>query len=202
MRRPPPAMLLALLLFCGVPACTLLAPKPDQTQFFVLTPLAPASASAGSNTLQIGVGPIMVPEYLDRTNIVRRFAANRIAISEFEWWAEPLDASLMRVLGDNIAARLGTAAVLRYPWPLLMKPAYAVAISFSRFDIVEPDRVQLSARWIIRAGQPQRALVTRESNIEKTPAGPSTADAVTALSQTLDDLSAEIAAAIQTLPPK
>jgi uncharacterized protein len=200
MRRPPLTTLISMLLSCGVAACTLLEPKPDPTQFFVLTPLAPASAEPGTNSLQLGVGPITVPDYLDRTNIVRRFAPNRIAISELEWWAEPLDASLMRVIGDNLAARLDTPAVLRYPWPLLLKPAYSVAIGFSRFDIVGTDRVQLSARWMIRGGQPRRVLLSRESNIDKTPAGSTTADAVAALSQTLDDLSAEIAAAIRTLP--
>jgi uncharacterized lipoprotein YmbA len=180
--------------------CSFLQPQPDPTQFFVLTPLAVSSPGhATTNDLLVGIGPITVPEYLDRTNIVRRFAPNRVAISELEWWAEPLDTSLLRVLGDNLSVRLGTPAVLRYPWPLLMKPAYSVAINFSRFDILSTERVHLAARWVVRGGQPRRALLTRESSIEKTPAGPSTGEAVTALSEALDDLSAEIASAIQTL---
>lgn len=189
------------LLSCSTVACSLLRPQPDPTQFFVLTPLAApdATASAAADALVVGVGPITLPEYLDRANIVRRFAPNRVALSEYEWWAEPLDTSLLRVTGDNLAARLGTPAVLRYPWPLLLKPTYAVAISFSRFDILTPDRVQLSARWVVRGGQPRRTLLSRESNIEKATAGTTTADAVAALSQTLDDLSREIASAIESL---
>jgi uncharacterized protein len=199
-RSPLRSLMLVLLLGGAAAACSLLQPRPDPTQFFLLAPLAPSSADASATKeLLVGIGPITVPEYLDRSNIVRRFAPNRVAISEFEWWAEPLDQSLLRVIGDNLAARLGTPTVLRYPWPVLMKPVYAVAMNFSRFDILDGGRVHLSAGWVIRGGQPRRALLTRESSIEKTAAGPSTADAVAALSQTLDDLSAEIAGAIQTL---
>lgn len=194
------ALPLMVWVSCGAVGCTLLEPQPDPTQFFVLTASVPTSS--GETTAKdflLGVGPITVPEYLDRTNIVRRFAPNRVAISELEWWAEPLETSLLRVLAENLAARLGTPAVLRYPWPLLVEPAYTVAVGFSRFDIVEPDRVRLSARWVVRGGEPRQALLTRESNIDKTTAGPTTADAVAALSQTLDDLSAEIATAIETV---
>lgn len=201
MTRPPlGSFILGALLSCSVAACSLLQPQPDPTEFFVLTPLAASTpGEPGTDELLVGVGPIIVPEYLDRTNIVRRFAPNRVAISELEWWAEPLETSLLRVIGDNLAARLGTPAVLRYPWPILMKPAYSVAINFSRFDILSENRVHLSARWVVRGGQPRRALLTRESSIEKTAASAATADAVAALSQTLDDLSAEIASAIRTL---
>lgn len=193
-------LILCAFLSGSISACSLLQAQPDQTQYFLLTPQAPSNpVEPDPVELLVGVGPITVPEYLDRTNIVRRFAPNRVAISEFEWWAEPLDTSLLRVIGDNLATRLGTPSVLRYPWPLLMKPVYSVAISFSRFDILSPERVHLSARWVVRGGQPRRALLTRESSIEKSPAGPTTADAVAALSQSLDDLSAEIASAIQTL---
>jgi uncharacterized lipoprotein YmbA len=193
-------LVLFALLSCGHSGCSLLEPQPDPTQFFVLSPLAVAGpAQAHADDLLVGVGPITIPEYLDRTNIVRRFAPNRVAISELEWWAEPLDTSLLRVLGDNLATRLGTPAVLRYPWPLLMKPAYSVAINFSRFDILSAERVHLAARWVVRGGQPRRALLTRESSIEKTPAGPTTGEAVTALSEALDDLSAEIANAIENI---
>ena|SRR6185369_2820159 len=200
MRSRVRSFILAALLSGSAAACALLQPQPDPTQFFLLTPLAVADPNASATAeLLVGVGPITVPEYLDRTNIVRRFAPNRVAISELEWWAEPLDTSLLRVIGDNLAARMATPSVLRYPWPLLMKPTYSVAINFTRFDILSDDRVHLSAGWVVRGGQPRRTLLTRESSIQKTAAGPSTAEAVAALSQALDDFSAEIAGAIQTL---
>jgi uncharacterized lipoprotein YmbA len=141
MRRSCRRLILFTLLGGSIAGCSFLQPQPDPTEFFVLSPLAVSHpAPAHSGELLVGVGPITIPEYLDRTNIVRRFAPNRVAISEFEWWAEPLDTSLLRVVGDNLSAQLETLAVLRYPWPLLMKPAYAVAINFSRYAIVcDPD---------------------------------------------------------------
>jgi uncharacterized lipoprotein YmbA len=194
-------LILLVVLGLGAAACALLQPQPDPTQFFVLSPLA--SSGSGASTASgrpIGVGPIALPKYLDRANIVRRVADSRVVISELEWWAEPLESNIMRVMADNLAARLGTSAVLRYPWPLSLEPAYAVSISFGRFDIVLPDRVQLAAQWVVRGGAPRRVLLTRESIIDKPTASPRTGDAVDALSRALDDLSGQIASAIETLP--
>lgn len=65
-------------------SCSPLAPQPDHSKFFILTPLAdgPAptstpAAATPSSSLTIGIGPIDFPDYLRRLEVVTR--ASRIS---------------------------------------------------------------------------------------------------------------------------
>ena len=73
------AMLIALGACLFAAGCSPLAPRPDQSKFFILTPLSdgsgPAETPASSNAdspLTIGVGPIDFPDYLRRLEVVTR----------------------------------------------------------------------------------------------------------------------------------
>ena len=56
----------------------------------------------------IGVGPITVPKYLDRPQIVTRSGRNQLALGEFDRWAEPLQDNVLRVLAENLAFLIPT----------------------------------------------------------------------------------------------
>ena len=59
--------------------------------------------------LMVVLGPVTVPDYLDRTDIVRRASDNRLATADRERWGEPLRAGLQRVLAADLARGLGAA---------------------------------------------------------------------------------------------
>ena len=90
MRAPASArvLLLAGLLCC--PGCGLLSPREDTTQYAVLVsldeipgePAAPASAAHPS--LRVGLGPVTLPEYLKRPQIVSRVGGTQIVLSASE----------------------------------------------------------------------------------------------------------------------
>ena len=54
-----------------------------------------------SRARPIGVGPVTVPDYLDRPQIATRSSSSSLQFSEFDRWAEPLEKNLMRVLADQ-----------------------------------------------------------------------------------------------------
>ena len=67
----------------------------EQARLYTLSglPFTAASASiqpASTSALAIGIGPVTLPFYLDRPQIVRRTSPNRLEIAEFDRWAEPL----------------------------------------------------------------------------------------------------------------
>src|SRR5262249_8992959 len=64
------------------------------------------STEAGTASVTIGVGPVIIPAYLDRTEIVTRTAADRVEISMFHRWAEPLADSIARTVAEEIASRV------------------------------------------------------------------------------------------------
>ena len=69
------------LLVCAAAACNPLAPQPDRTQYFVLSPTAASGAAASTAStarLAVGVGPIKFPDYLKRPGVVTRASSDRL----------------------------------------------------------------------------------------------------------------------------
>ena len=82
--------------------------------FYMLTADGPAPSGGGRG---IGVGPIVLAEYIDRSNLVVQDAPNRLAVAEDHRWAGDLAASIARVTAANLGRRLKTGNVRTYPWP-------------------------------------------------------------------------------------
>lgn len=70
---------------CSAISNAILAPQPDITKFYLLTPTAdtaaaaPAAAPSVGGDFAIGLGPIKLPPYLDRQEVVTRAAPNRLS---------------------------------------------------------------------------------------------------------------------------
>ena len=186
-------------------ACSILAPQPDSSQFFVLAPLADAttprtgSASQALPDAVLGLGPIKLPPYLDRNEVATRLSPTQITYSTVDRWAEPLSVSVSRVLLLNLSLLVGTDRIVTYPWPNIPKVDYQIEIELLSFDITTTGETQLLARYGILEGHTRRPLVVREANFSR-PAAADTPAAVTALSASLGDLSQDIAAALRQLP--
>ena len=91
----------------------------DPSRYYALgTSRAPAAVGAAAMTsgLTIGVGPVAIPGYLDRPQVVTRDAGDGLEIWPYHRWAEPLDMGIARTLSDDLAARIPTERVLAFPW--------------------------------------------------------------------------------------
>lgn len=163
-RRSTPLRLFAALLLA---ACT----PAEPLRFYGLNPLAEPAPAAESG-LAIGVVPINLAAYLDRSGIVVRTSPNELAISAQHNWVEPLDAQARRVVARNLAAMLGTDRVFILPEQRLLPLDYTVEIAIERFEIVAaggdgvvaletaPETAVLEARWTLLAGDDRRVLRT------------------------------------------
>lgn len=180
--------------------CALLAPRNEPIRYFVLTPSPPGtgSASAGSD-LTIGLGPVTLPGYLDRREIVTRVAPNQVRLAQNEQWAEPLAENVRTVLAQDLATRLGGANVVVFPWLGAFRPDCRVRIDVTRFDATAAGTAELAARWQVVCGS--GVLAARDAWISRPINGGGTEAAVAALSEALGDLASEIAVAIPREPP-
>src|SRR5262252_2493897 len=114
----PGALVLAVAVVLGMTACIGGRPSPA-TQHYVLSPVIealPDGAECSATPLVIGVGPVTLPAYLDRPQMVIRPASDQIEINEFEQWGEPLRSGVTRVVAVNIARLLLETRVVRFPW--------------------------------------------------------------------------------------
>ncbi|MGH7988449.1 MAG: PqiC family protein [Candidatus Binataceae bacterium] len=149
--------------------CSPLAPRPDQTKFFILAPLsdpasAPISTAALSSQLSIGLGPINFPGYLRRSQVVTRTARGQIELSAEDRWGEPLDRNFKRVLSENLAELLNTYRIHQYPWSSMTPLDYVVTVDVRNFETTSDGGSELKAIWIIKDGRNGRDLYVSETN--------------------------------------
>ncbi len=197
---------LVLAVGLGVSGCVNLGSGTrDGPRLFLLSSVAdldpvgqrrPATDSRG-----VVVGPVTVPEMLNRPQLVTRPAPNRVEALEGAQWAEPLGENISRVLAENLSVLLGTENVYRFPWDPAGPASVHVAVDVVRFDASPGGTARLEARWTaFRAGQagpgPYRA-----TRVAVPVGGPAPEDQVVALSEALSRLSRDIADAIRSFAP-
>jgi uncharacterized lipoprotein YmbA len=196
--------LIVILVGFVLSACGNFSPRADPSRFFTLTAIAqptapPAKQLSNPGGVSLGIGPIRLPGYLDRQEIVTRVSPNRMDLSEYDQWAEPLETNFNRVLGQNLSILLPINRLVFFPWESTRSPAYQVEVEVLRFEANAAGDVQLSARWLVLETSKKAALKSGETVLTHQPATKSTDAAVAALSETLGDLSREIAKAIGTI---
>jgi uncharacterized lipoprotein YmbA len=146
--------------------------------------------------VSVGLGPITLPGYLDRLQIVMRVNDNQISLSDNDRWAEPLAGNLLRTLENNLSGLLPGSAYVAYPWYASETPDFALAIDFRRFETDPAGAAVLDATWELRSAVGAR-LDGGMARIEEVAPAPERAAAVAALSRALGSLSQEIAAAVR-----
>lgn len=137
-------------------------------------------------------------DYLDRQGIVTRVSPNRFAIAENDRWAEPLEENFSRVLARNLSILLQTDRIVAYPWVRSQQPTYQVQVEVLRFEPNAEQIVELWGRWSIIEGT-NKTVSVKETYLTRPTRDKSTEASVAALSETVADLSREIAGAIRNL---
>lgn len=117
--------------------------------FYTLDSTATADAATPAAAYGIMVGPVSVPASVDRPEFVVQVAPNRVAIDEFNRWAEPLAEGIAHTVARDLAALLRTPDVAVAPFANFA-PAYRVTINVQRFDSRPGDSVLVEAVWAVR----------------------------------------------------
>jgi uncharacterized lipoprotein YmbA len=160
------------------------------------SPLAPAEIQ---KKRLLGVGPLAMPAFLDRQQIVTRTEHNTVRISEFHQWASPLKDNVMEVLRHNLAILQPNDIIRSYPWSAFGRVDYHIVIDITRFDTYPGQSANFEANWAIRNDKTQALVTNGQSRIEQKLTGTSYAATVQALSQILDTFSHELSLALQQL---
>ena len=189
--------LAALLLLAGCSS--------TPARLYLLTPIRVDGAVHDPRGIAIGVGPVVIPQYLDRTAIVIRASSNRLEFGEDAEWGGQLDDNITRVLAENLSDLLGTARVEIYPWKSGAMVGLQISVEIVRFEREGKGAVTLSAFWSITDTASGAIRVTRRSTITKAidPSAKQVASyeaTVDLMSDALASLSQEIAAALEPTP--
>ena len=159
-----------------------------------------AVKATAENDLTIGVGPIKIPEYLDRPQMATRSTPNSLQFAEFDKWAESLEKNLGRVLAENLSLLLSTDRVVVSPWPGSVHVVYQVTVDVTQFEYTADGKVKLVAGWSVFGNDGQKLLAMKRSRFIVPVQSTGFGAIASAQSQAVGDMSREIASFIESLP--
>jgi uncharacterized lipoprotein YmbA len=173
----------ALLLLAALPtACT--SPNP---KLYVLAPVpGPVRTGAPRN---IAVRAISLARYLERSQIVRSSEGYQLDVLSNEWWGEPLDAMINRILVQELTQRLPGSTAYADNGAISTPPDATVEVNVQRFDLDHSGAVLLLAQIAVGG----RAMSSRGVTVTVVPADPTTSALVAAMSNAVGQLADAIA---------
>jgi len=182
-----PALLLTAVVLAGCSS----TPK---TNFYTLSSVAAPAGADAKVPYSVAIGPVGIPESIDRPQLVIRTGANQVAIAEFERWAGPLKNEIALAIAENLRLQLGGASVVTYPQGA--QADVNVSVDVQRFESALGEAATVEVLWQVRTakGAPRSGrLMVRET------ANGAGYDAVVAAhGRALAAASRDIAAAIRT----
>jgi uncharacterized lipoprotein YmbA len=137
----PASLLLALLAGCS---------SSPPIQLYQLRADAPSDVTGSTATTVWALGPVLMPEYLDRDAIVRPSGLASLQHVPSQRWAEPLRDAVPRLLAQDLARLRGAAQVWRMPLPPGVQVDRQLRVEVQRLDASTDGRhVVLQARWTL-----------------------------------------------------
>ena len=125
--------------------------RSPRVTFYTLEPAAQVEPVAAAATVPtVAVGPVTLPEVVDRPQLVVRVAANRVDILETHRWAEPLKSEIPRLIAENLGRLLGSSRVSSYLQHTGVDAEYRVLMDIQRFESSPGEAVTIEAGWSLR----------------------------------------------------
>jgi uncharacterized protein len=174
----------------------------DPTRYYLLAPSPETPHGVSHNAISsvgVGVGPVLIPAYLDRVQMVTRGAHDEVEISIYHRWAEPLESGIAEALANNLSAQIGSERIAVFPWRggVARVLDYQVIVVVLRFDGSPGRQVNLDARWRL-LGKEGRELALRRSMINEPITGEGYQPLVRGMNQAIATLAREIASEIES----
>ena len=161
---------------------------------YVLAPVLGAEHRGAPRVIQLRA--ISIAHYLERAQIVRSAEGYRMDVLSNEWWGEPLDSLMSRVLVQELNQRLPGSTVYGDNGAISMAPDATVAVNLQRFDLDREGSVLLVAQVAVDA----KRTVSRGVTLHVRPSAGTTEALVAAMSVATGDLATAVAEMLAGLP--
>jgi uncharacterized lipoprotein YmbA len=132
---------------------------------------------------------IGLARYLERSQIVRSSEDFRLDVLGNEWWGEPLDTMLSRILSQNLTQRLPGTTIFAESGAVTAVPDAMLGVNIQRMDQARNGAVMLIAQVSVT----RRETTARTITIQVTPGGSGTPSLVAAMSEAVGQLADQVA---------
>jgi len=113
--------------------------------------------------LIIGIGPIGIPEYQNRPQMVTQDKDGMVKFAQFERWGESLDAGLGRLILENLTAMFPQAEFQIFPCDFAIPLDYQVLVNVVKLESQLDKGLSLVAQWTIIDSKTKTMLLTKRS---------------------------------------
>lgn len=172
-------------------------------RFFSLSPSVPVSGPESETTVALGLGPIRMPEYLDRSQIVTRDSGQELKVDEFSRWAEPLSTAFHRIVAADVDNAVDGLVVVAFPWESAVRAVvdYRLLGDVTRFDADRGGRVILDVQWgIVEMESKDRVVRPHRTRYEARAGSPDDpASVAAAMNEALAAFSRDVAGQMQAI---
>ncbi len=141
------------------------------------------------------VGPVQLPEYLNRRGITIQIDSNQIQTANHHFWAEPLEEAISKVLVRDIANLASGVTVDRDAGRWTGSGDCRLRIEFDKFHATDRSRVVSSGRYWVSSSDSE---VKQEFEVTQTLSADGHANAVAALRRSLRTLATQITDTIES----
>ncbi|HWW06231.1 PqiC family protein [Collimonas sp.] len=202
MNRPPNlSALSAQLILVAAMLAGCASPEPRYYTLASRPAIGAAAAPAaiqGQEPVLIEVSPVLVPERLNRSNLLLDQGGGRLRLMELDRWSAPLPDELREALSQQLQASLGAVDTYRQASSGGL-PAYRVSVDVVRMDAEPGARASAVINWTVLRFRDRKARSGRTQAELPTPGGVDSV--VAAYQQVVSNTAGDIAAAIRTLQP-
>lgn len=200
------------LRYCRVTVCMIFAslilagclsvPNTPNPRFYTLSAIGAQDAGQKfdipANTI-IGVGPVKIPEYLNRPQIVTQDSNGMLAFAQLDRWGESLDVALERLINEDLIVMFPAATIELFPWNVNVFVRYQVIVNVIQLESELDKDMRFIAQWSVIDLRDKKTLLTKRSQFRQ-PIQPHTYSGLAnALSSACASLSSEIAGALASL---
>jgi uncharacterized lipoprotein YmbA len=133
------------------------------TRLYVLTSKTTRSAAVSTQEIPIGIGPVTLPKYLDRPQVITHVATNSLAQADLDQWGGDLADNITRVLATNLANLLNTERVSLYPWTNGAPIDYQITLDVAKFELDSDGSSVLDVFWSLVKPSDGKVLAMRRS---------------------------------------
>lgn len=139
------SVLFSVLVLCMFSACSSSSP----VRYFSLSPINADFRQDPDDAVMLGLGPLRMPDYLNRSQIVWRGANAEMRVDEFSRWTEPLDTSLLRIVSTDVDNLLQGVVVVVFPYEPFVRGQvdYRLVGDINRFEANGSGQVVLEVQW-------------------------------------------------------
>ncbi len=137
-------------------------------RYFALSSMDSVQRQDPDDAVTLGLGPLRLPEYLNRSQLVTRGGGSELEVDEFNRWAEPLTLALHRVVSTDVDNMMDGVIVIAFPWEAVVRNEvdYRLLGEVTRFDADRSGRVVLDIQWAISDVPAGVAVLIRRSKYE------------------------------------